>query len=257
MTSTHLCRVVLLALAGFEVAGIRTAFSAPVSHNFDVQGVRIHYFVEGRGEPVVLIHGLHSSAGMNWIVNGVFGELAKDHQVIALDMPGHGRSDKPDDEKAYGTQIVADVLALLDHLQIKKAHIVGYSLGGMIAVKFLAMHPDRGLSGTVGGMGWFREGSRIQRIWDRLPGREGTPPAFMHSVSQLAVTEQDLKEISVPVEVVVGARDPVKRMHVDPLRPVRPDWPVVEIEEAGHISCVTTPEFRKAISDWVRKQTRR
>jgi pimeloyl-ACP methyl ester carboxylesterase len=239
--------------------GSRHAAAAPASHTLDVKGVKIRYFVAGQGEPVVLIHGLHSSAAVNWMINGVLADLAKDHRVIALDLPGHGQSDKPADEKAYGRQIVADIVALMDQLQIKKAHIVGCSLGGMIAVKFLVMHPDRAFSGTIGGMGWLREGSRLARIWEQMPVREGsrTPTALIRTIGQFGVTEQDLRAIDVPVEVVVGANDPVERMYVAPLRPVRPDWPVIEIEEAGHMNCVVKPEFRGAIADWVRKQSRK
>ena len=197
---------------------------------------------------------------MNWGANGVMAELAKDHQVIALDLPGHGQSDKPDDEKAYGLQLVADIVALLDHLQIKKAHLVGYSLGGMIAVKFLAMHQDRALSGTIGGMGWLRSGSRLEQVWGQLPGREWsrTPAVMIHSIGALSVSREELAEIHVPVEIVVGTRDPVKRMYVTPLREVRPDWPVIEIEGAGHISCVTRPQFREAIASFrACKQTKK
>lgn len=73
-------------------------------------------------------------------------EFFKDYQVIALDLPGHRQSDEPEDQDAYGTQMVEDIIQLLDHLKIKKAHIVGYSMGGMITVKLLANHQDRVLS---------------------------------------------------------------------------------------------------------------
>ena len=131
-------------------------------------------------------------------------------------------------------------MALLDHLQIKQAHIVGYSLGGMIAVKLLAMHPERVSSATVGGMGWLREGSRLQETWERIQAHDAfrTPPEFVHTVGQLAVTEDELKKIS---ETGGNRRRPARpglRLYVAPLRTVRPDWPVVEIENAGHITCV-------------------
>ncbi|HEY4309607.1 MAG TPA: alpha/beta fold hydrolase [Pirellulales bacterium] len=232
--------------------------AAPQGQTFAVDGINIRYYVEGHGEPVVLIHGLHSSAKLNWMGPGIFADLARDHQVIALDLPGHGQSDKPADEKAYGVQVVKDVVALLDHLKIRQAHIVGYSLGGMIAVKMMAMYPDRVISATVGGMGWLREGSRLQQTWERMPGRgtSRTPPEFIHSMGKLAVTEAELKAIKIPTEVIVGQRDPVLRLYVTPLRAARPDWPVVEIENAGHISCVMKPEFREAVGKWVRKQTK-
>jgi pimeloyl-ACP methyl ester carboxylesterase len=226
------------------------------SEIFDARGVKIHFLVEGKGEPIVLIHALHSSAEINWRLTGVFGELSRDHQVVAFDLPGHGRSDKPENEDAYGLQLVEDVALLLDHLKIEKAHIVGYSLGGMVAMKFLATHPDRALSGTIGGMGWFREGSALQGVWDRMPAPEGRrlPPAFIRGVSKLAMTEAELRKIGVPVEVVVGDRDPVKRLYVEPLQQARKGWPVVDIKDAGHVNCIIKKQFRDEIALWVRKQ---
>jgi pimeloyl-ACP methyl ester carboxylesterase len=250
--------MLVVLTASLSISSVALCASA-APRTFTVDGVKIHYLVEGQGEPVVLIHGLHSSALMNWGPNGVMAELAKDHQVIALDLPGHGQSDKPAEEKAYGLQLVADIVALLDELKIKKAHIVGYSLGGMIAIKFLVMHPDRALSGAIGGMGWLRAGSRLERNWGQLPPRERsrTPTVCVHSIGALSITQQELEDIHVPVEIVIGQRDPVKRMYVSPLQQVRPDWPVVEIEGAGHITCVTRPQFRDAVAQFVRKQTKK
>ncbi len=224
------------------------------SRSFDAKGVKIHFLVEGKGEPVVLIHGLHSSAEINWRMTGVVAELAKDHRVIALDLPGHGRSDRPENDEAYGLQLVEDVVLLLDHLKIDQAHIVGYSAGGMVALKFLAKHPERSLSGTIGGMGWLREGSRLQGLWDRMPAPEGrrTPPAFIRGVGKLALTEEELKRIKLPVEILIGDRDPVKRMYVVPLQRVRKDWPVVDIKDAGHVNCIIKKPFREEIAAWVR-----
>lgn len=237
------------------IAATLIVAAPPKSSTFDANGVKIHYLASGTGEPVVLIHGLDSSAEINWNLNGVIGELAKDHEVVAFDMPGHGQSDKPKDPSAYGRRIVDDLGLLMDHLKIEKAHIVGYSLGGMVALKFVVTHPERTISCTLGGMGWLREGSPLQAFWERMPGRQGarTPSAFTHAVGQLAVTEADLKKVSVPVRVLVGARDPVKRMYVLPLEKVRSDWKVVEIPDAGHLSCIMKPQFRTEIADWVRQ----
>jgi len=82
------------------VADSVLAVEEPRSRFLDAKGVKIHFLIVGKGEPVVLIHGLHSSAAINWGLTGVISDLSKDHQVIALDLPGHGRSDKPEDEKA-------------------------------------------------------------------------------------------------------------------------------------------------------------
>jgi pimeloyl-ACP methyl ester carboxylesterase len=227
---------------------------------FDAKGVKIHYLVEGTGEPVVLIHGLNSSALINWKLTGVISELAKDHKVIALDLPGHGRSDRPMQKEAYGEQLVDDVVLLLDHLKIKKAHIVGYSLGGMVTVKLMTKHPDRVQSALVGGMGWLKEGSVQQKGLEMLgkssKGKLAPPPAFMEAVGQLAVTEEQLKKIDLPVKVLVGVRDPVKQLYVTPLQKVRKDWPIIEITDAGHLDCIFKPQFKAEIGAWVRKQSK-
>jgi pimeloyl-ACP methyl ester carboxylesterase len=227
----------------------------PEDRTFDAKGVKLHFLVEGQGEPVVLIHGLHASAEINWQKPGIMGVLAKDHQVIALDLPGHGRSEKPDREEAYGLALADDVILLLDHLKIKKAHLVGYSLGGMVAMKVTTDHPERVLSLTLGGMGWLREGSRLQQVWERMPAREGgrTPAECIHSTGKLAVTEDEIEKVKVPTTIIVGDRDPVNRLYVAPLRALRKDWPVVEIEDAGHLNCIVKPKFSEEIVAWIGK----
>lgn len=247
-----------LVVGFFLFTSVARAADEPKSDTFDAKGVKLHYLTQGKGEPVVLIHGLHSSAQLNWNLPGIVGELAKDHLVIAIDLPGHGKSDKPEKEEAYGLQLVEDIVLLMDHLKVKKAHVVGYSLGGMVAVKFMSKHPDRVLSGTLGGMGWLKDGSALQKVWDKIPAKEDarTPSAFVKSIGQLAVTEDELKKIEVPVKVLVGDRDPVKRLYVEPLKTVRKDWAVSEITDAGHIDCVAKKQFRDELTEWVRKNTK-
>jgi len=149
--------------------------------------------------------------------------------------------------------MVEDIARLLDHLNIKKAHIVGYSMGGMIAMKFMARHQERVLSGIVGGMGWLRDGSALQNFWGRVPERGGAriPSACVRSLGELALTEAELRSINVPVEVIVGDRDPVKRLYVAALERARKDWPVVEIKEAGHLNCIVKPQFKEALARWL------
>ena len=261
MTKYHLERAIpplprLFFLLSFFVCCYGLAGRPASAQSFNANGVRLHYIVEGKGQPVVLVHGLNASIRTNWQMPGIIRMLSKNYQVIALDMPGHGESDKPTSEAAYGAEMVEDVVRLLDHLNIKRAHIVGYSMGGMIAMKFMAKHQDRVLSGIVGGMGWLREGSALQNFWRRMPERQGTSTlsACAKSFGELALTEADLRVIKVPVEIIVGARDPTKRLYVAPLEQVRRDWPVVEIKDAGHLNCVIKPQFKEAIQTWLRSQ---
>jgi pimeloyl-ACP methyl ester carboxylesterase len=240
-------RQILVAAAALSLWLGRPANSiaAAESQFFDAKGVKIHFLIEGTGEPVVLIHGLDSSARVNWQMPGTIDALAKDHQVIAIDLPGYGESDKPADPAAYGEQWVDDVILLLNHLNIRKAHIVGYSMGGMVALKLIAEHPERVISGTLGGAGWLREDSILQKIWTHMR----TPGA--RSITELALTADQLKAIRIPVEILVGDRDPMKKLYVEPLESVRSDWRVIEIEGAGHLNCIFKKQFIDEIEKWL------
>ena len=208
---------------------------------FDSNGVKIHYVVKGKGDPVILIHGLYASATGNWQGPGIMAELAKHYQVIAFDLRGHGQSGKPEGEDQYGVQMAEDVVRLMDHLQLPKAHLVGYSLGGMITMKLLTLHPERVSSAVLGGMGWMKTGSPFQQFW-------GSPQAIWEperarglsgGIAKLAVTEAEVKAVRVPVTIIVGDRDPCRWMYVEPLRQVRPDWPQHVIDDATHVSCIS------------------
>lgn len=246
--------VALLAVQAWAVAAEKP--DEPIAGSFDANGVKICYYVQGKGEPVVLIHGLYASARMNWQMPGIMAALARDHQVIALDLPGHGASDKPDQAEAYGERLADDVVLLMDHLKIPKAHVVGYSMGGMIVSKLLAKDPNRVISAALGGMGWMRKGGMLARTWEGMDSQKGSvPAACLREMGKLGITEAQLKAIQTPTIILVGDRDPVRRLYVDPLLAVRNDWPVVEIADAGHLNCILKKQFLDAVVDWVAKNT--
>jgi pimeloyl-ACP methyl ester carboxylesterase len=122
---------------------------------FDSNGVKIRYVTEGDGEPVVLIHGWMADSSMWGRDSSGNTKLdtthAKGFKFIALDCRGHGKSDKPHDVAMYGPEMAADVVRLLDHLKIEKAHLIGYSSGAHIAGMVAATHPERVLSVVYGG----------------------------------------------------------------------------------------------------------
>jgi pimeloyl-ACP methyl ester carboxylesterase len=220
---------------------------------FDSDGVRIRYTDEGQGPPVVLIHGFTASGDMNWRYPGVVQMLAKNYRVITLDNRGHGKSDKPTEVGEYGVKMVEDVLHLLDHLKIEKAHVVGYSMGAMMTLKLAAVAPQRMHSAVVGGMGWLPQGLAVEQREDS-GRRSSSLQACARAFPQLGITREELLSIKVPMIVVIGADDGLLARRVKPLREMRPDIPVVEIEGANHISCVFRPEFRKAIQEFLDKQ---
>ena len=248
----------LLIAASVTLANSSQAADIVHASSFDAKGVIIHYWVQGEGEPVILIHALHASADKTWMSTGIMKELAITHRVISFDMPGHGRSDRPVNEEAYGAQLVEDVRLLLDHLNIEKAHIAGYAIGGVITMKFLATHPDRAITATIGGTGWFR--ARPVANANTIPPPpdepDRTPRAFDRSLRHLETSEEELLRIRVPVKVIIGDRDVVKRLYLLPLKEARPDWPVVEIEGAGHVDCFTKPQFQVELANWIRRNSR-
>jgi pimeloyl-ACP methyl ester carboxylesterase len=249
-TPVHICAaLVFLALRAPAMA----EDSSRHADSFDSAGVKIAYVTAGDGEPVILIHGLYSSAAMNWEMPGTFEMLAKHYHVIALDLRGHGQSDKPTDEASYGQPMADDILRLMDHLKIPKAQVVGYSLGGIIVMKFVIDHPDRVVAATLGGMGWLRKGSVFQEAFTRMGGAGQTPAACAHGIAKLAVTEEQIKSVKVPINMLVGDHDPCKRMYVDPLEKIRPDWPVTVIDNAGHISCIAKPQFKAELLKSIEK----
>ncbi len=219
---------------------------------FDSDGVRIRYTDEGAGPPVVLIHGFIANGDLNWRMPGVIRLLAKDYRVITLDNRGHGKSDKPTDAADYGVKMVHDVLRLLDHLKIERAHFVGYSMGGMITMKLATIAPKRMLSAVVGGMGWVRQGRNVVEH----ATRRGTLPlrACARAFPMLGITREELAAIKVPMTIVIGTADRLVGACVGPLRKVRPDIPVVDVPGANHMSCVFRPEFRRAIKAFLDKQ---
>jgi pimeloyl-ACP methyl ester carboxylesterase len=145
----------------------------------------------------------------------------------------------------------------MDHLKVKKAHLVGYSMGGIITANFMVKHPDRVLSGTLGGMGWLPAGELAKLgFGTKGKGNGSALDLCFRSLGNLGVTQEELKGIRVPVTVLVGDDDVVKKLYVEPLQKVRPDWPVVEIKDANHITCILKPQFKEEIQKWLAKQSK-
>jgi pimeloyl-ACP methyl ester carboxylesterase len=122
---------------------------------FDSNGVSINYVVEGAGPPIVLVHGFAANLEGNWRAPGIFDALVKSgRRVIALDCRGHGRSGKPHDPEAYADNAMPnDVIALMDHLGIAQADLMGYSMGGFISATLLVTHPERFRAVILSGVG--------------------------------------------------------------------------------------------------------
>lgn len=102
--------------------------------------MRLKYSRKGNGEPLLFIHGLGSAATI-W--NSLTEPLAKDFDVICVDLPGHGQTQLPEKIDLAPHALADYVIETLDHLQIETCHLVGNSLGGWVALELAAKYPNR------------------------------------------------------------------------------------------------------------------
>jgi pimeloyl-ACP methyl ester carboxylesterase len=272
MESAMTRRVSLILLLSLSAAPL-AAQTALEDKFFESKGVNIRYVDVGRGDPVVLVHGFSSSLDGNWATPGVIAALAKDFRVIALDCRGHGKSDKPHDTAAYGIEMVDDVARLMDHLAIRRAHIVGYSMGGAITGKFVTTHADRAISATLGGaaprLAWTAQNERdAEELAASLEQGRGLRPLVLrllppneprpseedidkrakaavgrNDVRALAavtrankgqvVTPSEIKAVKAPMLAVIGTADPIIA-GVKSFKALVPSLKVVEIQGATH-----------------------
>lgn len=109
--------------------------------NIMVDGIDYYYEVSGNGEPVILLHGF---TGDHSTWNPIKQYLMDSFKVISIDIIGHGKTSSPPDVRNYRIeQVVSQISGILDHLSLKKAHILGYSMGGRLALSYAIANPER------------------------------------------------------------------------------------------------------------------
>ena len=121
-------------------------------HKFISDSVEIAFDDHGQGEPVLLIHGFASNARVNWVDTGWVKTLADSgFRVVTIDNRGHGESEKLYNPDLYSAlEMAEDARRLLDHLGIRQAHVMGYSMGARIAAFLTVNHPSRVVSAVFG-----------------------------------------------------------------------------------------------------------
>ena len=117
-----------------------SAQQKPTTGYAPVNGLKMYYEVHGSGDPVVLLHGSHMTITNNW--TEWIRELSKTRKVIAVEMQGHGRTADIQRDFSY-ENLADDVAALLDYLKIPSADLIGYSMGGSIALQCAIRHPEK------------------------------------------------------------------------------------------------------------------
>ena len=192
----------------------------PTFHHGDVE---IAYLDEGEGEPIVLVHGFASTKEVNWVNPGWVTTLTRaGRRAIALDNRGHGASSKLYDPAAYHSATMAeDVRALLDHLGIERADVMGYSMGARITAFLALAHPERVRSAILGGLGIkLVEGVGLpETIADALEApslAEVADPTGRMFRSFAEQTKSDLRALAACIR---GSRQVLSREQVAALKP--------------------------------------
>ncbi len=191
-----------------------------------VNGLKMYYERHGSGDPVVLLHGSFMTISTNW--TDWIRELSKTRSVIAVEMQGHGRTADIDRDFSY-ENLAADVAALLDYLGIPSADLVGYSMGGGVAMQCAVRHPEKvrkvvSISAVFRHDGWVEEaldmfpqltaetfkGSPIETEYKKL---SPTPEAFPDFVRR--VIAMDLKPYDFGADKLKATRAPMFFIHGD------------------------------------------
>jgi len=248
----------------------------PTFRNGDVE---IAYLDEGEGDPIVLVHGFASNKETNWVMPGWITTLRRDNRrVIALDNRGHGQSTKLYDPADYHTDIMAgDVAALIEHLGLPRADVMGYSLGSRISVVLAARRPElvRGL--IVGGAGirlvdnaGLRDeiadslempsladvtdptGKRFRAFAEQTRSDLRALAACLRG-SRQAVRMEDLASIRAPALVAVGTKDDIAGSPHE-LAALMPSGRGLDIPDRDHMVAVGDKVFKAAAIEFLQNR---
>lgn len=251
---------------------------------FNSNGVPIRYVIQGEGEPVILLHGFILNLRTNWIAGGVLDALSRHHRVAAFDLRGHGESGKPHEPQSYGMEMVHDVIRLMDHLNMERAHVVGYSLGGILALKLIETAPKRLHSLVVGGADWIPDRNSASQKWGGLtdlmrriqpgesissyfwPDGNGRPPREIREVIDnndaraLAAVSSGMMDVTVSVDVLrsncvpilalFGENDPIQSSGAA-MKAVAKNFTMQVVPGLDHHTLAGSPEFPQAIRQFI------
>jgi pimeloyl-ACP methyl ester carboxylesterase len=225
---------------------------------FKNDNVEIAYLDEGEGEPIVLVHGFASTKDVNWVAPGWVSTLTRaGRRVIALDNRGHGQSSKLYDPADYHTEKMAeDVRALLDHLKIERADVMGYSMGARITAFLALKYPDRVRSGILGGLGiklvngvGLPEDIAIALEAPSLADVTDTMGRMFRAFAD-QMPEEDAARIKVPMLIAVGTNDPIAGSPHE-LAQIIPGARALDIPGRDHMLAVGDKVFKAGVLEFL------
>lgn len=235
---------------------------------------------DGATGTVLLVHGFATNRAENWRRLGWYGAFErKGYRVAALDLRGHGESEKPHDPSAYGRdELVGDIVRLMDHLDLGRVELVGYSMGARLALQTALAHPERISNLIVGGVGGrmvqpppaasaptmsMAEAMRADdpesikdatmkgfRLFAEQQGEDRLALAAFSEGRAEPLGREALERIAAPTLVVAGSRD---QMAGDPqaLADVIPGAKAVALPACDHFSAIPHALFKAAVFDFL------
>ena len=241
-------------------------------YKFNSDSVEIAYDDVGQGDPILLIHGFASNGRVNWVDTGWVKTLVDaGFRVITIDNRGHGESEKLYDPKFYeAAEMAEDARRLLDHLNIERCYVMGYSMGARISAFLTILHPTRvraavfaGLaSNMIHGVGGGPEiakgleaasindvtdlGARAFRYFAELTRSDLKALAACIKSSRVKITEEMLAQIRVPVLVVAGDQDTVSG-DVAPLVATIPGAKGLVLVNRNHMNAVGDKSYKQEV----------
>jgi pimeloyl-ACP methyl ester carboxylesterase len=224
-------------------SAVVSAQQKPTTGYAPVNGLKMYYEIHGEGAPVVLLHGAFTTITNNWTApwgNGAtdwIAELSKTRKVIAVEMQGHGRTADITRDITF-ENLSDDVAGLLDYLKIERADIIGYSLGGGVAMQCAIRHPEKvrkiiSISAVIRRDGWVKEGadalpkltadafkgSPIEAEYKKLSPKPNEFPDFVKHVVAMVSKPYDFgadkfKATKAPMFFIHGDADGVRFEHI-------------------------------------------
>lgn len=248
--------------------------------SFDHGGIDIAYLDDGEGEPIVLVHGFASNKNVNWVYPSWLSELKRaGRRVIALDNRGHGESAKLYDPADYElAKMASDVAALMDHLSIPRADLMGYSMGARISANLARWQPQRVRSVVLGGLGMGllsnegRPGENVAQALlapslddvtdpvgrtfrafaDQTRSDRAALAACMRG-SRGLMSREDAAAIAVPVLIAVGTEDDVAGSAHE-LSGIIPGSEVLDIPRRDHMRAVGDRVYKEGVMDFLTRR---